>query len=197
MTNTAFRIELDELTLRRARRGDMRACEDIYRLFQRPAYSLAYRICQCPDTAQEVIQEAFIVLFRRLDQFRGDAPFWAWLRRIVANQSISALRRRRPETSLESLVVEPAGEDQDRRLQNQMDIETALARLSPEDRSVVWLHDVEGYHHREIGQMMNKSESYSKSRLSRARKKLSCLTGEDKQPGELAGEAVYLQAKLT
>ncbi len=80
MSESPFDIELDEMTLARARRGNLSACERIYRLFNGPAFSVAYRICQCPETAQEVSQEAFITAFRKLGQFRGDAPFWGWLR---------------------------------------------------------------------------------------------------------------------
>ena len=93
MATTPFEIELDDLTLARARRGDLDACESIFRKFNQPAYSVAYRVCQCRELAQEITQEAFITVFRKLGQFRGDAPFWGWLRRVVVNHAISSLRR--------------------------------------------------------------------------------------------------------
>ena len=85
--------ELDEMTLARARRGNVDACETIFRKFQHPAFSVAFRICQCREAAQEVTQEAFITAFRKIRQFRGDSPFWGWLRRVVVNHAISQLRK--------------------------------------------------------------------------------------------------------
>ena len=93
MSQSPFDIELDEMTLARARRGDMGACEQIYRKFHQPAYSVAYRICQCRELSRDVTQEAFISAFGKMRQFRGDAPFWGWLRRVVVNHTISALRK--------------------------------------------------------------------------------------------------------
>lgn len=172
MMPSSFQIDLDEITLRRACKGNRGACEQIYRLFQRPAYTLAYRICQCPEMAQDIVQDAFITLFRRIGQFRGDSPFWGWLRKVVVNQALTALRRKPRELGLE-LAPEPAsGPEAHQRIQDTLDANWLLAQLSDEDRAVVWLHDVEGYNHREIGHLMNKTESYSKTRLSRARKSL-------------------------
>ena len=65
MANSPFEIELDDLTLARARRGDLDACESIFRKFNQPAYSVAYRVCQCRELAQEITQEAFITVFRK------------------------------------------------------------------------------------------------------------------------------------
>ena len=172
MISSSFQIDLDELTLRRACKGNRGACEQIYRLFQRPAYTIAYRICQCPDMAQDVVQDAFITLFKRIGQFRGDSPFWGWLRRVVVNQALTALRRKPRELSFELAPEQSSGPEAHYRIQDTLDANQLLRQLSDEDRTVVWLHDVEGYNHREIGQMMNKTESYSKTRLSRARKSL-------------------------
>jgi len=175
MASTPFDIELDDLTLAQAKRGQLPACERIYRLYQSPAYSIAFRICQCRETAQEVTQEAFITAFRKLRQFRGDAPFWGWLRRVVANHAITALRRnpRSNEVELQDYHQEsPAGHD---RVGLAMDLQAALALLDDADRAVVWLHDVEGYGHQEIADLFGMTESFSKTRLSRARARLRDL----------------------
>ena len=193
MTQSSFCIDLDEVTLAGARQGDLRACEKIYRMFERPAYTLAYRICRCPDTAQEVMQDAFIAVMKRIGQYRGEAPFWAWLRRVVANYAISALRKKPNEISLELLHALPESQQQQSRLENTMDIDKALSLLSAEDRAVVWLHDVEGYNHREIGEMMNKTQSYSKSRLSRARQRLKDMM--QAETGSGAHESALLKAE--
>ena len=175
MATTPFDIELDEMTLARARRGDMAACERIYRQFQQPAFSVAYRICQCRETAQEISQEAFITALGKLRQFRGDAPFWGWLRRVVVNHAISALRRG-PKFDPVELEEHHANTQSDsEQIGMAMDLESALARLDADDRAVVWLHDVEGFNHREIGDFFGKTESFSKTRLSRARARLKGL----------------------
>ncbi len=172
MSKSPFDIKLDEMTLARARRGDVHACEQIYRKFQQPAYSVAFRICQCRELSRDVSQEAFITAFAKIRQFRGDAPFWGWLRRVVVNHTISALRKL-PKADVVELQEFHAYTDGDHeQIGLSMDLESALTTLNQEDRAVVWLHDVEGYNHREIARLFGKTESFSKTRLSRARAKL-------------------------
>ena len=175
MSQSPFAIDLDEMTLTRARRGDMDACEQIYRKFHQPAYSVAYRICKCRELSRDVTQEAFITAFGKIRQFRGDAPFWGWLRRVVVNHSISALRKlpRADAVELQEFHAHTDGEHE--RIGLSMDLESALSTLDREDRAVVWLHDVEGYSHREIADLFGKSESFSKTRLPRARAKLRAV----------------------
>lgn len=183
MTGSGFDIHLDEVTLAGAKRGDMRACEKIYRSYHTPAYTLAVRICKCRELAKDVTQEAFITVFRRIPQFRGESPFWGWLRRVVINHAISSLRKlpRHQTVELEDYMAHTCG-DQDG-LGRAMDLSQALEQLSDEDRLVVWLHDVEGYRHSEIAQLVNKTESYSKTRLSRARARLRTLITDDDPHG--------------
>ncbi len=175
MSQSPFEIELDEMTLARARRGDMRACEQIYRKFQQPAYSVAFRICQCRELSRDVTQEAFITAFGKIRQFRGDAPFWGWLRRVVVNHTISALRKRPRADAVELQEFHAHSDGDQENIGLSMDLESALTTLDREDRAVVWLHDVEGYNHREIAGLFGKTESFSKTRLSRARAKLRAV----------------------
>ena len=175
MANSPFEIELDELTLARARRGDLDACESIFRKFNQPAYSVAYRVCQCRELAQEITQEAFITVFRKLGQFRGDAPFWGWLRRVVVNHAISSLRKAPKADPVELQDYHGRAESAADQVGLAMDLESALAVLGAQDRTIVWLHDVEGYNHREIADLFGKTESFSKTRLSRARSQLRDL----------------------
>jgi RNA polymerase sigma factor (sigma-70 family) len=178
MMRSGFDIDLDELTLAGAKRGDMRACEKIYRKFHSQAYSAAMRICNNRELAQDVTQEAFITAFKRMHQYRGDSPFWGWLRRVVVNHAISALRKlpRHDAVELDDYMTPSSGDQES--LGQCMDLEQALAQLSDEDRMVVWLHDVEGYKHREIAKLAGKTESYSKTRLNRARAKLRTLISD-------------------
>ncbi len=182
MMGSGFDIDLDELTLAGAKRGDMRACEKIYRRFHQQAFTVAVRICKNRELAQDVTQEAFITAFKRIHQYRGDSPFWGWLRRVVVNHAISALRKlpRHEAVEFEEYMTSSSG-DQDS-MGACMDLEQALVQLSDEDRMVVWLHDVEGYKHREIARLVGKTESYSKTRLNRARARLRELISEIDQP---------------
>jgi len=172
-------MELDELTLAGAKRGDMRACETIYRMYQTRAFTVAMRVCNNRELAQDVTQEAFINAFKRIKQYRGDSPFWGWLRRVVVNHAISALRKLPRHDAVELKdYMSPGHGDQDG-LGQCMDLEQALRQLDNEDRAVVWLHDVEGYKHREIARLVGKTESYSKTRLNRARAKLRALISDN------------------
>lgn len=172
MAQSSFDMELDEVTLAAMRRGDLRACELVFRRFQRPAFTVAFRVVNCRETAQEVTQEAFITAFKRIKQFRGDSPFWGWLRRVVVNHAISTMRKR-PKADIVEFEDFRASEDGDQdSMGRSMDLEAALSQLSDEDRTIVWMHDVEGYKHHEIADLFGKSESFSKTRLARARKRL-------------------------
>ena len=171
-------LELDEVTLAAARRGDLRACETIYRQFRTPCIHVAARVLGCRDAAQDVVQDAFVTAFRRIRQFRGDAPFWGWLRRVVVNHAISSIRKRGVADVLGWDEQDVAVDGDQSSLSHAMDLEEALACLDDEDRAVVWLHDVEGYRHQEIAEMFGKTESYSKTRLSRARARLRDLIAD-------------------
>ena len=186
MSGSPFEIELDEMTLARARRGSLQACEKIYRAYHRPAYSVAFRIAQCPETAQEIAQEAFITAFRKIRQYRGDAPFWGWLRRVVVNHAISSILRSRRHDTVELQDYHEPEAPRQEQLGLAMDLEAALSQLGTEDRAVVWLHDVEGYNHKEIADLFGKTESFSKTRLSRARSRLRDLL----QPRKTAATAL-------
>ena len=92
MSATGFGAEIDDLVLARARRGDGAAFEQIYRRYSRAAYTLALRLCGRADLAEDVVQEAFMKAIEKLSSYRGDAPFGAWLKRLVANSAIDRLR---------------------------------------------------------------------------------------------------------
>jgi RNA polymerase sigma factor (sigma-70 family) len=164
-----FMQAVDDALLTRARQGDGVAQAELFKLFGRPAYNLARRLLVKPELAEDVLQDTFVEVLRNLAAFRGDAPFGMWVRRIAVNHCLMHLRspwqRRRLELdeSDESgmLWSSEAGFDA-------LDLERALEALSPESRVVVWLHDVEGYTHQEIGQMLNATTSFSKSQLARA-----------------------------
>lgn len=162
---------LEDETLSAARAGDTRACEAIYRQFERPVYTLALRLCGQRAEALDVLQDSFIHAFERLEQFRGDGPFWPWLKQVVVSQALQRLRRDKrfrlwQRSEPEEEPAEPGPDGMDR------DLAAALAELPETSRAVVWLYDVEGYTHAEIARMMGRSLSFSKSQLARAHARL-------------------------
>lgn len=162
-TTTTSDIEETAL-LARARQGDGEAFAALYRLHGRAVYALALRICGDPSSAEDIVQDTFLKAMQRLDGFRGDAPVRAWLKRMASNLAIDRLRAARPTLSLDEETVDaPAS-----RAETQVEALGLLSRLSPQARTVVWLHQMEGYSHPEIGELFGNSESWSKSILSRA-----------------------------
>lgn len=170
---SGFGLELDRVTLERARRGEMAAFAAIYDRFGAACYNLALRVLGEPAAAEDIVQEIFLKLMVSLRGFRGDAPFGAWLKRMTANATIDALRAHQrfrdddPDTLFESMPAR-ATDAEDR-----ADAWSILMRLPPRARAVVVLHEVEGYTHREMAELFGQSESYSKSILARALKRLN------------------------
>lgn len=158
--------------LERAQRGDLTALEALYRTFERRIYGLALRILGRPEDAEEVLQETFLEVARSLPRYRGDGPLWGWIRKIAANKALMHVRRESLRET-DPLPLELVGRDAGR--SDRLDLEGALAKLEPKARAVVWLHDVEGMTHREIAELTGRSESFSKSQLSRAHARLRRL----------------------
>lgn len=174
-----FQQTVDDALLTRARDGEGAAQAELFNLFGRPVYNLARRLLVKPELAEDVLQDTFVEVLRNLAGFRGEAPFGMWVRRIVVNRCLMYLRspwqRRRLELDEENpglLRSNETGFDV-------LDLERALECLSPEARSVVWLHDVEGYTHQEIGQLLNATASFSKSQLMRAYARMRNWAGNE------------------
>ena len=170
---------VDPGVLARARKGDMKAHEIIFRTFSPPVYSLMARMTGSTVTADDLLQETFIEVMRSIGRFRGDASLATWIRKIAVSKCLMHLRSawRNRATLFRDLgedhaPYEPAVGCDSPLTQVQMDLERALARLSDTSRVVVILHDIEGYTHREIADLMGKSVSFSKSQLARAHKRL-------------------------
>jgi len=174
----SFAVSVDELMVARARRGDPQALETLYRSFATPVYTLARRLCRTSQDAEDVLQETFLEVVRSIGKFRGAGSLAGWVRKVAASKALMRLRSDRSrgehEPLDEVLAVHAEGEavprfmHHDHRLGDRLDVEAALERLSPAARAVVWLHDVEGYTHEEIGELLGKTASFSKSQLARA-----------------------------
>jgi RNA polymerase sigma factor (sigma-70 family) len=170
--SSRFAIDVPPELIDSARSGALASLERLYRLFERPGHNLALRLLSDPEDAREVLHDAMLSAFRRLHQFRGDCPFWAWLRQIVVNTALMRQRSRRGHDAhaqeipdFESAVPD-AGPDP-LHLAEAAQVERALDLLPAVTRSVVWLFCVEGYSHPEIARAMGQSVSFSKSQLAR------------------------------
>lgn len=179
--------KVDASILARARRGDMKAHEVLYRTYGTPVYTLAIRMLQNPAHADDVLQETSIEVIRKIDTVRDDEAFAGWVKRIAVNKCLGQLRSAWHRLSAPSVLPEDGAEETPMAgddghdatsMDGRLDAERALALLSPMARAVVWLYDVEGYTHQEIGEMMGKTTSFSKSQLSRAHQSLRDLLGQ-------------------
>lgn len=163
--------------IRRARDGDVQAFERLYRAHLPRVYALTLRMTADPDRAEDLTQDAFVRAWGRLSSFRGDSAFGTWLHRLAVNVVLGDLRSR-------GRWQEEALDDDDRpappralrtgpaRAGETVDLERAVAALPPRARAVLVLHDIEGYRHREIAELLGVTEGTSKAQLSRARRLL-------------------------
>jgi len=148
-------------------------------------YNLALRMLRTPEDAEDVLQETFLEVVRSIKQYRGEGYLWGWIKRIAASKALMRIRRNQVRLTEEfdeeavGLQVGHAeggpgheGPGAVAGAPARIDLERAFERLSETSRSVVWLHDVEGYTHEEIAEQMGKTVSFSKSQLARAHARL-------------------------
>jgi RNA polymerase sigma factor (sigma-70 family) len=194
-------IQIDAAIVRRAARGDAKAHEIIYRAFSSPVYSVGLRFTRVPAHAEDLLQETFIEVMRSIGKFRGEAPLGSWIRRIAVSKALMFLRsawHSRGQSLDDDWEDMTPGRAENHgvsgRPDEALDLDAALANLPEVSRAVVWLHDVEGFTHKEIAGLMGKTESFSKSQLSRAYQRLrpmlaaSVSAGDAELDGELLGQ---------
>jgi RNA polymerase sigma-70 factor, ECF subfamily len=170
--------------------GDSNAFEFLYRVHSRRVYRLCLRMVKNPATAEDLTQEAFLQLFRKIHTFRGESSFSSWLYRLTFNVVLMKLRKKRhTEISIDE-PADPSGEyskplrelgGPDRRISGMLDhvnLGKAIDQLADGYREVFILHDVEGYEHREIAKILGFSIGNSKSQLFKARLRLRSLLRE-------------------
>lgn len=165
---------LDELAIQRAKAGDLEALERVYRAYESTVYTLARRILGSAEDAEDTLQETFFEVCRSIGRFRGNAPgsLTAWIKRVAASKALMRIRREKyRETDPLPEEGDAAGQE-DGDIGLRLDLEAALARLPARTRAVVWLHDVEGYTHEDIAELMGMTVSFSKSQLARAHARL-------------------------
>jgi|GEM_PF-385603 len=168
-------VELASGVARGVVRGDTDAVAAAYRLMAQAVMNLAYRILSDRDLAQEVVQDTFIELMEKASQIRQPSSVVPWVRRVAVNHCLMRLRspwHARRSDDEQALELQDPGSSQTNRDYDLARLETALHTLPEAGRMIVWLHDVEGYTHKEIGELMGKTASYSKSQLARSYSRL-------------------------
>jgi RNA polymerase sigma-70 factor, ECF subfamily len=165
--------------IERARRGDVDAFESIYRLHSGRVYALCLRMTADAAQARELAQDVFVRVWEKLGSYRGDAALSSWLHRIAVNVVLMTRRgdRRREQrvTSAEDLSGNGTSFDGDvdpPDVEQEIDLERAIAALPPGARRVFVLHDIEGYRHDEIARMTGNAEGTLRAQLHRARRLL-------------------------
>lgn len=168
-------------------KGDRRMQEELYRRFSPRMYAVCLRYAGNAEEAEDILQEGFIKVFKKLDSFRSEGSFEGWVRRIFVNTAIEHFRRKRylmPVTEKEENTIEGKFTSVLDEL-GAKDIMALVQELSPGYRTVFNMYVVEGYTHKEIADMLGISEGTSKSQLSRAKVILQDMvrTYIDKQRG--------------
>jgi len=175
---STFAIDVPAALISRARQGEAAAFEQLYRWFERPVFTLALRLTGQREEAQDILQDTMLKLFDKLGDFRGDAPFWGWLRQIAVNETLMRLRKRgrlHADVDVDESECEAHDTLLPPRAADAAVLGKALAALPEATRSVLWLYHAEGYTHEEIAGAMGRTISFSKSQLARGTKKLRTL----------------------
>lgn len=159
----------------RSKSGDRKAQYELYQQYNKAMYNISVRMMGNEGDAQDVLQDAFIDAFKNLDYYRGESTFGAWLKRIVINKCINAIKKKKLDLvpmedkmfALADDSPQPTNHDYDMAVVNE-----GIKRLPDGYRTVFSLYAVEGYDHGEIAHIIGVTESTSKSQYNRAKKKL-------------------------
>ena len=177
----------EDMLVRRARRGDHAAFEALYRRHARAVHALALRLTGDHAAAEDIVQDTFLRMHGFLGGFRPGAPLRPWLKRVAGNLAIDRLRRQRP--SLDVPLEDDVRADPGAGPELHAESLGLLQRLPPLVRTVVWLHAMEGWSHPELAARFGRSQSWSKSVLSRGLARLRGALDDPPQPGDDTDDA--------
>jgi RNA polymerase sigma-70 factor (ECF subfamily) len=188
-TSQSIEPSSDYALARRAAESDMSAFEEIYDRHHRRVYSICMRMLQNATEAEDLTQEVFIQLYRKIGSFRGDSAFTTWLHRLTVNQVLMHFRKRSVKMEKtteegETPVQIVNGTENPRQMPvvDRIALDAAIAQLPPGYRSVFVLHDIEGYEHEEVAKILGCSVGTSKSQLHKARLKMRKLLQKKAAP---------------
>jgi len=174
---TARVIDINKVLVDRCRKGDNRAQYELYHLYARQMYNVSIRIVGHAGEAEDILQDSFVEAFKRITDFREESTFGAWLKRIVVNRSVNYLRKRKLELfenipGADQLVYEEDSVDATELQWEVKKVHRAIMELPAGYRLVLTMYLLEGYDHAEIAQVLNITESTSKSQYNRAKARL-------------------------
>ncbi len=173
--NTLYKNIHQEI-IDQCRAGDQKAQFSLYRLYYKPMYNVSLRIVNDAMEAEDVMQEAFLSAFKKIDSYRGEVSFGAWLKRIVVNRSLDVVKKRKLKFEE---ISERTKEAEDYHMPvKELDIkllQEAIQQLPDGYRIVLSLYLIEGYNHEEISQILEITNSASRTQLLRAKNKLRDL----------------------
>lgn len=194
-------LELTESeAIRRAQEGDPAAFECLYRKHSKRVYGLCLRMLKNAGDAEDLTQQVFLVLFRKIGTFRGDSCLSTWLHRVAVNAVLMHLRRRRPTETLAESWDPTRADGHDPReagpryasapeAVDRLNLMRAIRQLPAGYRRLFLLHDVMGYVHGEIAELLGCSIGCSKSQVHKARRRLRQLMGSRQPPAVHRGAA--------
>jgi RNA polymerase sigma-70 factor, ECF subfamily len=174
---------------RSASHGDMGAFEELYKRHHRRVYSVCLRMLQNTSEAEDLTQDVFIQLYRKIGSFRGDSAFTTWLHRMTVNQVLMHFRKRTvkfekttEEGETPDQVVTGTANPERMRIVDKIALDSAIEQLPEGYKNVFVLHDVEGFEHEEVAKILGCSVGTSKSQLHKARLKLQKLLKKKANP---------------
>lgn len=173
-------VDSNHQLIENCRNGIGSAQAELFRRYSKSMYHVSWRIVQNREDAEDILQDSFIDAFQKINSFRGEATFGAWMKRIVINKSINFVKKKRPVEIevFEEIIADDTTENNEQDTNPDFSVEQvklALSKLSEGYRIIFTLYMFEDFSHKQIAEQLGITESTSKSQLNRAKKRLSEL----------------------
>jgi RNA polymerase sigma-70 factor (ECF subfamily) len=185
MTDDPGYLNIHQEYIDRCRKGNREAQFELYRLYYKSMYNTSLRIVKDAQEAEDIMQESFLSAFIKINTYSGKVSFGAWLKKIVINNSLDALKKKKILTQelneeLPEKVIKEEGEEDFANIRIE-EIKDEIFKLPDGYRIVLSLHLLEGYDHEEIAEILGISSSTSRSQFTRAKQKLIMILKEKKK----------------
>jgi len=164
--------------IEKCKNNNAKAQMQLYDLYCKAMYNIACNFIKDDVVAQDIMQEAFIKAFKKIETYTGEASFGAWLKRIVINQSLDYIKKKKMDTVVLDEKVIPFADDENWEIESVtslQDIYKCIELLPNKCKNVVKLYLIEGYDHQEVAQILQITEGSSRSQLSRGKNRLKEL----------------------
>nr|WP_136252260.1 sigma-70 family RNA polymerase sigma factor [Ningiella ruwaisensis] len=174
-----FGQAIDASVITKAQNGERAAMEVIYLSYSKPCYQMAMRLTANPQASQDIVHEVFLKVLKKIKQFELLGSFSGWVRKIALNEAVDYIKRNsrsNAETETVDELISTHHYFEHQWWESIRDLEKLTAKLSPNARAVLFLHEVEGLTHSEIAHLFDKSERFSKQMLFRALAQLKAMS---------------------